>query len=116
MPRVVAVVDPDKRKAKTIADVQWKLGYVKPYIGEMALADVFDALISRRVYKEPFSADRASAIIMEGRGSHFDPDVVDAFAATRERFLEIAARFADTEESLIAKMATMPWSGGETAP
>jgi len=63
----------------------------------MALADVFDALISRRVYKAPMSLEQATAIIVEGRGKHFDPEVVDAYLACRERFAEIAARFPDPE-------------------
>jgi putative two-component system response regulator len=63
----------------------------------MALADVFDALMSRRVYKPPLSLAEATAIILAGRDSHFDPAVVDAFVACRERFAEIAARFADPE-------------------
>lgn len=46
-----------------------------------AIADVFDALTSRRPYKEPFSIEKSLSIIEEGRGSHFDPAVVDAFAA-----------------------------------
>ena len=45
----------------------------------MALADVYDALISKRVYKPPFPHEKAVAIICDGRGTHFDPDVVDAF-------------------------------------
>ena len=45
----------------------------------MAVADVFDALVSRRSYKEPFSVDKALDIIREGSGSHFDPLVVKAF-------------------------------------
>ncbi len=45
----------------------------------MAVADVFDALVSRRSYKEPFSIDKALDIIREGSGSHFDPLVVKAF-------------------------------------
>ena len=45
----------------------------------MAVADVFDALVSRRSYKEPFSVDKALDIIREGSGSHFDPLVVQAF-------------------------------------
>ncbi|MBF0530335.1 MAG: two-component system response regulator, partial [Deltaproteobacteria bacterium] len=45
----------------------------------MALADVYDALISKRTYKPPFPHEKAVSIIAEGRGSHFDPDVVDAF-------------------------------------
>ncbi|MCX7055754.1 MAG: HD domain-containing protein, partial [Proteobacteria bacterium] len=52
----------------------------------MALADVFDALISRRVYKPPFSLLSATQIILDGRGSHFDPDVVDAFVARQQDF------------------------------
>lgn len=63
----------------------------------MALADVFDALMSRRVYKPPMTLDEATTIIMDGRGKHFDPAVVDAFVACRERFAEIASRFADPE-------------------
>lgn len=61
----------------------------------MALADVYDALISRRVYKEALTHAEATAIINEGRGKHFDPDVVDAFVAINAAFAEIARRFAD---------------------
>jgi putative two-component system response regulator len=61
----------------------------------MAVADVYDALISRRVYKEGFSDERASGIIVEGRGKHFDPDVVDAFLSIRTEFQEIALRYSD---------------------
>lgn len=63
----------------------------------MALADVFDALMSRRVYKPPMTLDEATKIILDGRGTHFDPAVVDAFVACRERFAEIASRFSDLE-------------------
>ena len=63
----------------------------------MALADVFDALTCTRVYKKPMPIDQASQIITDGRGTHFDPDVVDAYLACRERFAEIATRFADSE-------------------
>ncbi|MEE3404184.1 MAG: HD domain-containing phosphohydrolase [Acutalibacteraceae bacterium] len=45
----------------------------------MAVADVFDALVSRRSYKEPFSVEKALEIIREGSGSHFDPQIVKAF-------------------------------------
>jgi adenylate cyclase len=45
----------------------------------VALADVYDALISRRVYRPPLVHDRAVDLILEGRGTHFDPAVVDAF-------------------------------------
>ncbi|MBF0588232.1 MAG: two-component system response regulator [Magnetococcales bacterium] len=69
----------------------------------MAIADVYDALISRRVYKPPFPHEKALAIIQEGRGSHFDPDMVDAFMEISEKFFEVAQKFADSEEDLQAK-------------
>ena len=71
----------------------------------MALADVFDALISRRAYKEPLPLDKAVRIIEEGRGSHFDPDIVDAFLVLRDEFAAIAQRYADHEDDLRAKRA-----------
>ncbi|WP_328825011.1 response regulator [Zoogloea dura] len=61
----------------------------------MALADVFDALISRRTYKEPFSLEQARKMISDARGSHFDPDVVDAFLVEFPRFAEIAELYGD---------------------
>lgn len=61
----------------------------------MALADVFDALISRRVYKEPVSLDGARQMICAGRGTHFDPDVVDAFLTDLSQFFDIAGRYGD---------------------
>jgi putative two-component system response regulator len=61
----------------------------------MALADVFDALTSKRVYKEKLALERAAGIILEGRGSHFDPDMVDAFVARKADFLRIAQQLAD---------------------
>jgi len=54
----------------------------------VALADVFDALTSERPYKQPMELEKSCSIIIEGRGTHFDPDVVDAFLAIKE---EIAA-------------------------
>ena len=63
----------------------------------MAVADVYDALISKRVYKPAFSHEKAMAIIREGRGSHFDPDVVDAMNAIEATFQKIAADFCDEE-------------------
>lgn len=61
----------------------------------MALADVYDALISKRVYKPAFSHDKAKAIILEGKGTHFDPTVVDAFLACEHKFVEIAQQYKD---------------------
>lgn len=64
----------------------------------MALADVYDALVSRRVYKEPMPHLRAVEIIKEGRGKHFDPVVVDAFVEVQNEFNAIATRFHDEAE------------------
>jgi putative two-component system response regulator len=61
----------------------------------MAVADVYDALISERVYKKALSHDRAVAIIVGGRGSQFDLDVVDAFLAIAEKIKAVADRYRD---------------------
>ena len=61
----------------------------------MAVADVYDALISRRVYKEPFSHSVAVNIIEEGSGTHFDPDIVDAFLEITDDFLYISQDYMD---------------------
>ena len=74
----------------------------------VAIADVFDALTSKRPYKEPFSVEKSFAIITEGRGNHFDPDVVDAFFAIEAEILSIKERFQDKGESLFVKMAGKP--------
>jgi HD-GYP domain-containing protein (c-di-GMP phosphodiesterase class II) len=78
-------------------------GYPRQLVGNaipisarlMAVADVYDALTSRRVYKDAIPHDQAIAIIMEGSGRHFDPDVVDAFAELTGEFRDIAGRYAD---------------------
>lgn len=61
----------------------------------MAVADVFDALTMRRVYKTRWTREAAIAHILEGRGRHFDPGVVDAFAHCLPQFEALAQRFAD---------------------
>jgi putative two-component system response regulator len=66
----------------------------------MAVADVYDALISRRVYKEGMSHDRAVAIIVEGRGTHFDADMVEAFVDIQGEFSAIALRFSDSDSDM----------------
>ena len=69
----------------------------------MAIADVYDALISRRVYKEGMPHEKALQIIIEGRGSHFDPDMVDAFLELQDDFKAIAEKYADSDEDLAKK-------------
>ncbi|MFW7525235.1 HD domain-containing phosphohydrolase [Vibrio ostreicida] len=80
-------------------------GYPKGLSGEdiplsgrlMALADVYDALISERVYKKAFSHDKAKSIILQGRGTHFDPALIDAFLAIEQEFVDIADRYRNME-------------------
>ena len=67
----------------------------------MAIADVYDAMICRRVYKAPFPPEKAVAIILEGRGSHFDPDMVDVFDKISEEFRLIAKRYTSDEEEMV---------------
>jgi len=69
----------------------------------MAVADVYDALISRRVYKEGMPHDKAAQILVEGKGKHFDPDMIDAFVAIQQEFIAIAARFADSDSDMARK-------------
>lgn len=69
----------------------------------MALADVYDALISRRVYKQSMSHEKAVEIIVEGKGTHFDADMVDAFVELQEEFRTIALRFADSDQDMAKK-------------
>jgi putative two-component system response regulator len=64
----------------------------------MALADVYDALISKRIYKPPLPHEKAVAIIRAGRCAHFDPDLVDAFLALETTFRSIALAYADFDE------------------
>ena len=97
------------RTAKEIAlshQEKWDgSGYPQGLVGDaipisarlMALADVYDALISRRVYKAGMSHAQAVEIILAGRATHFDPDVVDAFVAVQDEFQATAARFEDRE-------------------
>jgi putative two-component system response regulator len=73
----------------------------------MAVADVYDALISRRVYKPGMPHEQAVKIIREGRGSHFDPDICDAFLANAEQFCAIAERFADSDQDMARQLALL---------
>ena len=69
----------------------------------MAVADVYDALISRRVYKEPMPHPEAVDIIKRTSGQHFDPDVVEAFVQIHPQFYAIALTYADSESDLQRK-------------
>lgn len=80
----------------------------------MAVADVYDALISRRVYKEGMPHEKAVNIMREGRGTHFDPDVLDAFLDVLNEFQDIAKAFADKDSDLAQKKRELEISQGGT--
>ena len=83
-------------------------GYPEGLVGEniplsarlMAVADVYDALISKRVYKAAFSHEKAIAIITEGKGSHFEPLLVECFLRLVDEFDQIAQDFSDHEDQV----------------
>ena len=78
-----------------------------PYSARIvALADVYDALRSRRPYKEPMPHEKAKSIILEGRGTHFDPQVVDAFIHCEALFEEVAERYNALPLDVESKIAT----------
>jgi putative two-component system response regulator len=87
-------------------------GYPQGLVGDaipiparlMAVADVYDAIISRRVYKPGMSHQRAVDIILEGKGQHFDPDIVDAFASILDEFKAISSQFPDTDDAMQEKV------------
>lgn len=72
-----------------------------------AIADVYDALISKRVYKEAFTHSVAKNIIVRERGSQFDPDVVDAFERCESEFVRIHQQTTDAAEATLAHAAAM---------
>ena len=104
--KAIALVDMESdylteaRNLATYHHEKWNgLGYPQGLSGEgiplsarvMAVADVFDALVSGRSYKEPFSVEKAFDIIREGSGSHFDPNVVKAFLDAEDEVRRVAA-------------------------
>ncbi len=64
----------------------------------MSVADVYDALVSRRVYKAPLEHTEVVSILSAGQGTQFDPKIIDAFLAIQDEFQEIASSFADSAE------------------
>ncbi len=67
----------------------------------VAIADVFDALTSKRPYKDPFPWDEALSIITEARGTHFDPDVVDAFLSIQNEIAAIQQKFNEETQPVL---------------
>ena len=79
----------------------------------MALADVYDALASRRVYKAPLPVAEVAAMIVAERGRHLDPDVVDAFVAKRAEFESIAAHYVDHPSQEVIQTVALDGPGHE---
>ncbi|MEE8399442.1 MAG: HD domain-containing phosphohydrolase [Desulfobacterales bacterium] len=72
-----------------------------PLVGGIAaVSDVFDALTARRPYKEPFSVEKSLGIIKEGRGSHFNPDIVDALLNIVDEIVSIKEQFQNQDGDL----------------
>ena len=79
-------------------------GYPKGLKGEeihifgrlTAIADVFDALICKRVYKDPWPVDKIISMFVEGSGKDFDPKVIDIFLKVRNEMVEVSVRLDDT--------------------
>ena len=61
----------------------------------MALADVYDALITRRIYKEAYTRDKVQEIILAESGARFDPDIVAAFVVSSSDFYAVSCEFPD---------------------
>jgi putative two-component system response regulator len=61
----------------------------------MAIADVYDALINKRIYKEAYSHEKAIEIVRQSAGTHLDPDIVDTFLQLQDEFLKIATHYGD---------------------
>ncbi len=81
-----------------------------PMVGYItAIADVFDALTSKRPYKEPFSDDKAFSIIREGRERQFHPEVTDVFFSAADEILEIKKKYADSVEEESALFSLVRW-------
>ena len=106
--RALGAANPFLRYAREIAgshQEKWDgSGYPQGLKGEqiplaarvMAVADVYDALISKRVYKPAFTHETALELIRQSRGEHFDPDIVDAMLLIEAQFRAIATEFADS--------------------
>lgn len=89
-------------------------GYVIPLSARiMAVADVYDALISRRVYKEGMPHEKAVDIMRAGRGSHFDADILDAFLGLLPEFQRIAQQFADSDADMAEKAKHLELAKGD---
>ena len=72
----------------------------------MALADVYDALTTRRVYKAAFSHEKARSMILAESGTHFDRQMVEAFLAAEQQFVAIGQRYSECDTALTTAAGT----------
>jgi putative two-component system response regulator len=77
----------------------------------MAIADVYDALISDRAYKKAIAPAKAATIIEEGSGTHFDPHLIDIFRDVAHKFEYVASRFAENNTDVRSANRTFAASG-----
>src|SRR5690606_29992462 len=77
----------------------------------VSVADVYDALASRRVYKEPYSHEKCVEIIRAESGRQFDPRLIEVFLSIEGQFREIAQRFAEPEADFVAATEVDPDRG-----
>jgi HD-GYP domain-containing protein (c-di-GMP phosphodiesterase class II) len=108
-------IDPMARNIALYHHEKWDgTGYLKGLKGEeipleariVAIADVYDALSQRRVYKEAFPEEKVDGIIREGSGTHFDPELVEVYFRDKSEILEIRDRFSDHTQVEAEKAAT----------
>lgn len=121
-------VNPDAKYLRMARDIAWThherfdgTGYPRGLVGSdiplcgriVAVADVYDALTTRRVYKPAFTHEKAREIILEGSGSHFDPEIVQAFLEVepdiiriREAFDQLGDAAPSFETSMLASLHT----------
>ncbi len=78
----------------------------------VAVADVYDALTSKRCYKAAFSHEKAREILVEDSGKHFDPEIIKAFLAVEAEFVRIRQKFAEKEDRSDAEVL---WEAAKAA-
>ena len=94
----------DMETGKSLKPNSGKKGEAIPIFGRIvALADVYDALCSRRVYKEPWSEDKVLDTIKEESGKHFDPEIVSAFFDVLDVIKSVSQRYPDQEPAPVSK-------------
>ena len=110
----VAEADLDRVHDPLMSPLVWDLGHIAAFedlwvcreagldLLRPDLADVYDALTSKRVYKDAFAHDVAKGIIVKDSGTHFAPEVVEAFLASEQAFIAISDRYRQPRAAVAA--------------